>query len=124
MDSIRLHTVLLVWIAFRYLVNFGLNWTQWSAWADTTFIDTSGFDSSDYFWQGQHIMVQYWTQLMQSAAAIVHADLGYGQRRRVPQFFTHGPFNAWGFDKGITAQMTQNSQDKWELAIMSTWPTY
>ncbi|KAF8274895.1 modular protein with glycoside hydrolase family 13 and glycosyltransferase family 5 domains [Lactarius quietus] len=110
--------------SFRYSVNFGLNWTRWSAWEDTTFIDASVFEGSEYFWQGQHIMVQYWSQLTQSAAAVVHADRGYGQQRRVPQFLARGPFNAWGFDKGITAQMTQNSQDKWELEIMSTWPTY
>lgn len=62
--------------------------------------------------------------MTQSAAAVVHADLGYGQQRRVPQFLVRGPFNAWGFDKGISSQMTQNSEGKWELEIMHTWPTY
>jgi alpha-1,3-glucan synthase len=62
--------------------------------------------------------------LAQSAAAVVHADRGYGQQRRVPQFLVRGPFNAWGFDKGISSQMTQNSEGKWELEIMHTWPTY
>jgi alpha-1,3-glucan synthase len=35
-----------------------------------------------------------------------------------------GPFNSWGFDKGISAKMTHTSHGKWELEIMSTWPTY
>jgi len=62
--------------------------------------------------------------LAQSAAAVVHADRGYSQQRRVPQFLVRGPFNSWGFDKGISSQMTQNSEGKWELEIMHTWPTY
>ena len=44
--------------SFRYSTNFGRNWTQWSPWEDTTFIDASAFDTPDIFWQGQHIMMQ------------------------------------------------------------------
>jgi alpha-1,3-glucan synthase len=62
--------------------------------------------------------------LAKSAAAAVHADRGYSQKRRVPQFLVRGPFNSWGFDKGINSQMAQNGDGKWELEIMHTWPTY
>ncbi|KAI0306448.1 modular protein with glycoside hydrolase family 13 and glycosyltransferase family 5 domains [Multifurca ochricompacta] len=110
--------------SFRYSWNFGRNWTQWKSWEDTTFIDSSVFDQSDNFWQGQHIIVQYWSYLASSASFVVHADHDFSQQRRVPQLLARGPFNSWGFDKGISAQMTQNSQGKWELEIMSTWPTY
>ncbi|KAI9466337.1 glycoside hydrolase family 13 and glycosyltransferase family 5 protein [Lactarius psammicola] len=110
--------------SFRYSINFGRNWTQWKPWEDTTFIDASAFDDSDLFWQGQHIMVQYWSDFAKSTGAVVHADHGFGQQRRVPQLLARGPFNSWGFDKGISAQMSQNSEGKWELEIMSTWPTY
>lgn len=44
--------------SFRYSVNFGYNWTEWKFWEDTTFIDASVFEGPEYFWQGQHIMVQ------------------------------------------------------------------
>jgi len=59
-----------------------------------------------------------------SASGVVHADRGYGQQRRVPQFLVRGPFNSWGFDKGIPSQMSQNSEGKWELEVMATWPSY
>ncbi|KAG5220455.1 glycosyltransferase family protein [Salix suchowensis] len=60
-----------------------------------------------------------------STAAVVHADVGYsGYDRRVPQLLARGPFNNWGFDKGIPAEMIQNSDGKWELEIMASWPTY
>lgn len=62
--------------------------------------------------------------MAKSAAAAVHADRGYSQKRRVPQFLVRGPFNSWGFDKGISSQMAQNGDGKWELEIMHTWPTY
>lgn len=34
------------------------------------------------------------------------------------------PFNAWGFDQGIPAQMERGDDGKWELEIMATWPMY
>jgi alpha-1,3-glucan synthase len=60
-----------------------------------------------------------------SAAQVVHADYGYsGNPRRYPQFLVRGPFNNWGFDKGIPNLMTQNSDGLWELEIMAAWPTF
>ncbi len=59
-----------------------------------------------------------------SAAVVVHADRGYSKPRRVPQLLARGPFNQWGFDQGIPAQMDHNDEGKWELEIMATWPTY
>jgi alpha-1,3-glucan synthase len=43
---------------FRYSWNFGMNWTQWAAWEDTTTIDADIFTSSANWWEGDHIMVQ------------------------------------------------------------------
>ncbi|KAN0123743.1 glycosyltransferase [Russula decolorans] len=109
--------------SFRYSWNFGRNWTQWKSWEDTTYIDAGVFDTPDNFWQGQHILVQYWSSFAQAASSVVHADRGYGQQRRVPQLLARGPFNSWGYDKGISAEMTQTGDGQWELEIMSTWPT-
>ncbi|KAF7294911.1 Modular protein with glycoside hydrolase family 13 and glycosyltransferase family 5 domains [Mycena indigotica] len=110
---------------FRYSWNFGRNWTQWADWEDNTVISKSVFSDSDHFWQGAHIMVQYWSQATMSTAAVVHADYGYsGARRRVPQFLARGPFNSWGFDSGIPSLMKQNDRGLWELEIMASWPTY
>ncbi|KAF8163338.1 modular protein with glycoside hydrolase family 13 and glycosyltransferase family 5 domains [Crassisporium funariophilum] len=109
---------------FRYSWNFGKNWTEWRNWEDTTTIDAKLFTSSDNFWNGDHITVQYWSQATLSTAAVVHADYGKSAARRVPQFLARGPFNMWGFDQGIPHLMEQNSDGKWELEIMAAWPTY
>ena len=43
---------------FRYSTNFGQNWTDWQSWESTTTISADSFDTSDDWWQGEHIIVQ------------------------------------------------------------------
>ncbi|PBK78186.1 modular protein with glycoside hydrolase family 13 and glycosyltransferase family 5 domains [Armillaria solidipes] len=110
---------------FRYSWNFGQNWTDWTNWEDTTTIDNDVFSDSELFWDGDHIVVQYWSQLTLSTAAVIHADYGWsGARRRVPQLLARGPYNTWGFDSGLSSVMEQNDDGYWELEIMAQWPTY
>ena len=66
-----------------------------------------------------------WSQTTLSAAQVVHVDRGFsGKARRYPQFLVRGPFNNWGFDKGIENLMKQNDDGLWELEIMAAWPTF
>ncbi|KAF8758339.1 glycoside hydrolase family 13 [Rhizoctonia solani] len=110
---------------FRYTWNYGKNWSTWATYEEKTTIPGNLFEpTEDMFWEGQHLIVQYWAELAGSATAVVHADRGYALPRRVPQFIARGPFNTWGFDKGISAQMTMNDKGVWELPIMATWPSY
>ncbi|KIY70932.1 glycosyltransferase family 5 protein [Cylindrobasidium torrendii FP15055 ss-10] len=109
---------------FRYSGNFGQNWTVWQDWEDETTIKSSQLTGSDYFWDGEHIMVQYWSPATASASHVINADLNYSKKRRVPQFLARGPYNTWGYDEGLTSQMKQNDDGHWELEIMATWPTY
>lgn len=109
---------------FRYTGDFGQHWVPWQNWEDQTTIDNSVFEGSDNFWQGQHIIVQYWSQAALSSSAVVHSDYGFPRQRRVPQLLARGPFNSWGFDSGIPSSMQQNDDGKWELEIMDNWPSY
>ncbi|KAG8699976.1 Cell wall alpha-1,3-glucan synthase ags1, partial [Ceratobasidium sp. 394] len=110
---------------FRYTWNYGKNWTDWAAYEDTTTIPGSVFEpTKDMFWDGQHLIVQYWSEVVGSSSAVVHADRGYSHPRRVPQYIARGPFNQWGFDSGISSLMTQQDTGVWELPIMASWPTY
>jgi alpha-1,3-glucan synthase len=65
-----------------------------------------------------------WSQATLSSSAMVHADIGVPQPRRVPQFLSRGPYNTWGFDLGLPNLLEQNEDGLWELEIMATWPTY
>ncbi|KAG8897345.1 Cell wall alpha-1,3-glucan synthase ags1, partial [Tulasnella sp. 403] len=110
---------------YRYTWNYGMNWTDWQPWEDVTTIPGSVFQKDEkMFWDGDHIIMQYWSEFAGSAYQVVHADVGYNLPRRVPQFLARGPYNSWGFDKGLTAQMDQREDGKWELEIMATWPSY
>ncbi|KAH7889233.1 glycoside hydrolase family 13/glycosyltransferase family 5 protein [Phlebopus sp. FC_14] len=108
----------------RYSGNYGQSWSNWTNWENVTTIPSDVLSNSDNFWSGQHIMVQYWSQVAASASVVMHADLNYGSQRRVPQFLARGPFNDWGYDQGIPSVMNQAGDGMWELEIMASWPTY
>ncbi|KAH7908597.1 glycoside hydrolase family 13/glycosyltransferase family 5 protein [Hygrophoropsis aurantiaca] len=108
----------------RYSGNYGKTWTNWTNWENVTVVSSNVVNNTDIFWQGQHIMVQYWSQVAASSSVVVHADLNYETQRRVPQFLARGPFNSWGYDQGTPSQMTLSGDGTWELEIMASWPTY
>ncbi|KIJ57158.1 glycosyltransferase family 5 protein [Sphaerobolus stellatus SS14] len=107
---------------FRYSTDFQQTWSNWSAWEAVTTIPASKFEGA--WWQGEHIVMQYWSSLVSSSAQIVHADRDYKLQRRVPQFLARGPFNTWGFDSGIQSQMEHTANGQWELELMASWPTF
>ncbi|THU78641.1 glycoside hydrolase [Dendrothele bispora CBS 962.96] len=43
---------------FRYTMNFGQTWSNWTDWEDTTTVDMSLFEDTSMFWDGVHITVQ------------------------------------------------------------------
>ncbi|KAG8911787.1 Cell wall alpha-1,3-glucan synthase ags1, partial [Tulasnella sp. 417] len=110
---------------FRYSWNYGKNWTDWTAIEAVTTIPESTFDHDEnMFWEGAHIIMQYWSTFAASATTVVHADYGYNQPRRVPQLIARGPYNQWGFDKGLINQFDHREDGKWELELMANWPSY
>ncbi|KAF8843644.1 glycoside hydrolase family 13/glycosyltransferase family 5 protein [Paxillus ammoniavirescens] len=109
---------------FRYSGNYGQSWSNWTNWENVTTIPSDIVSNSLTWWAGQHIMVQYWSQVASSSSVVVHADVGFATQRRVPQFLARGPFNQWGYDQGISAVMTQSGDGIWELEIMASWPTF
>ncbi|KAE9389511.1 modular protein with glycoside hydrolase family 13 and glycosyltransferase family 5 domains [Gymnopus androsaceus JB14] len=106
-DYIFTHTAIGADIV-RYSWNFGQNWTNWTTWEDTTIVNTTFFADADLFWDGDHIMVQYWSAPALSSAHVVHADYGWsGLTHRVPQFIATGVFNEWGNNQGIANTFLQ-----------------
>ena len=45
-------------------------------------------------------------------------------KRRVPQLLVRGPYNSWGFDKGLPSLMHLTKDNTWEIELMAQWPTY
>jgi alpha-1,3-glucan synthase len=107
----------------RYSWNYGKNYTDWYSWEATTTIERAQFP--DQSWPGQHIILEYYSELATAAPSRVHADIGYDQQRRLPAFLARGPFNNWGYDSGLTNSFAQDAKTphEWSLQISSSWPT-
>ncbi|KZO95858.1 glycosyltransferase family 5 protein [Calocera viscosa TUFC12733] len=107
----------------RYTWNYGQNWSDWQAYQNVTTMPAANFEGQ--WWSGNHVIMQYFVEAVGSSTYVVHADRDYsGGTRRVPQFLARGPYNNWGYDQGLTAEMTHNADGTWELEIMAQWPTY
>lgn len=63
------------------------------------------------------IFVSDWSSFVSSSTHVVHADIGTSKQRRVPQYIARGPFNTWGFDKGINSIMEARDDGTWELEV-------
>lgn len=59
-----------------------------------------------------------------SSSQAVHADRGLNKKRRVPQYLVRGPYNIWGFDRGLPSLMQLKEDNTWEIELMAQWPTY
>ncbi|KAF5390171.1 hypothetical protein D9757_002866 [Collybiopsis confluens] len=110
---------------FRYSWNFGQNWTNWTTWEATTTVNLTAFADANLFWDGDHIVVQYWSSAVMSSSHVVHSDYGWsGFARRVPQLIATGGFNEWGNNKGIENTFKQTGDGLWAFTYMYYWPAY
>lgn len=106
---------------FRYSANFGQEWTEWADMESVTTLNKTMFENQ--WWNGDHLMVQYWSRLAGTAAHVVHADANYdGPQRRYPQMLLRGEFNNWGYDLGMPAHLQHDNDSSWSIPIMSAWP--
>ncbi|KAJ3745953.1 hypothetical protein EV360DRAFT_90027 [Lentinula raphanica] len=105
--------------SFRYSLDFGITWTNWTDWEDMTINtddfwkkqnngDVMGVENMKVFWDDVHLIVQYWSQSTLSSAVIAHADSGghTGPARRLPGFLAREDFNEWGNNLGVNSQFT------------------
>ncbi|KAK4686309.1 hypothetical protein P7C73_g3822, partial [Tremellales sp. Uapishka_1] len=108
---------------FRYSGNFGQSWTAWEAYSATSTLNATVFDGN--WWKGQHVMIQYWSKIGGTAAAIMHGDVNWtGGQRRWPQLLARGSFNTWGYDLGAASAFSQQGDSNWALPFMAAWPSY
>ncbi|KAJ3831991.1 hypothetical protein F5878DRAFT_591894 [Lentinula raphanica] len=130
--------------SFRYSLDFGITWTNWTDWEDMTINtddlwkkqnngDVMGVENVKVFWDDVHLIVQYWPQSTLSSAVIAHADSGghTGPARRLPGFLAREDFNAWCTRHSLNPPCCLTcfsprggSNTLWELKLMTTWPTF
>ncbi len=110
---------------WRYSLNWGSSWSDWRGYE----VGNASLDPQPWFgtkqqeWQGQHVIVQYWSRLLGSSSFFQHGDAGSnGISRRFPHIWANGPFNQFGFDAGIKNSLQLTTDGQWEWHYMDEWP--
>ena len=111
---------------FKYSLDWGTTYSDWEDYtgADTTLPPKIWSGTKRQAWDGEHIIVQYWSRMAGSSSHAQHGDLARRNQppRRFPHMFIHGPFNQYGFDAGLADQMRQNQSGIWQFDFMTEWP--
>ena len=113
---------------FRYSLNFGTTYSDWELYPSgsnpKSKLDQkiwSGTELQD--WEGEHVIVQYWSRLVGSSDHVQHADLDIGtDQRQFPHAFLEGAFNQYGFDRGIANQMRMSLNNTWSFDFVQDLP--
>jgi alpha-1,3-glucan synthase len=112
---------------FRYSLNWG---SSYSGWLDYTGANTSltkqpwsGTKAQE--WNGEHVIVHYWSAMTGSIDHVQHADLDRDglPPRRWPHAFIQGSWNQYGYDGGLPNEMALDSSGLWRFNLVAEWPT-
>lgn len=113
---------------FRYSLNFGTTYSDWEEYPKGEISTSvlapkvwSGTKLQD--WNGEHVILQYWSRLSGSSDHVQHGDLGIGSLQRTfPHVFIEGTFNHHGSDEGLANQMHMSPDNMWRFDFMYEWP--
>jgi alpha-1,3-glucan synthase len=112
---------------FRYSTNWGSSWSNWSDYTsgNTTLIRQPWSGTKEQEWEGDHVILNFWSAMTASSEHIQHADLGREDRppRRWPHAYLEGPWNQYGYDGGLPNEMTMDSEGLWMFDLVAEWPT-
>lgn len=112
--------------SFRYSVDWKSSFTNWAPYTgeDTPVISKNWTGTDAQKWKGEHVYVQYFSDLAASSNHFQHGDVGNGDvPRRLPHLHVQGPFNQFSFDAGIPGTMKQMKNGSWYYDLMTEWPT-
>lgn len=111
---------------YRYSLSFGSTWSGWQSYAPgNATLDANQFWSgtAEQAWEGHHVIVQYWSQLLGSSSFVQHGDSQYsGAPRRFPHLWANGKFNQYGYDTGYKNALARTQDGLLEWHYMDEWP--
>lgn len=112
---------------FRYSTNWGSSYSDWQKYEGgrVKIEKQAWYGTKDQAWEGEHIIVNYWSKATGSSDHIQHSDLARDDKpvRRWPHAFIEGVFNQWGFDSGVENRMRQDDDGMWTYDLFTEWPT-
>jgi alpha-1,3-glucan synthase len=110
---------------FRYSIDWNSHFSDWIPYrgGNTSLTALNWTGTRDQAWSGDHVYVQYWSNLTGSSDHFQHGDLFQSVPRRFPHLFVQGPFNQYSYDNGLPGNMVQDQYGTWEFDLMTEWPT-
>ena len=112
---------------FRYSTNWGSSFSSWSDYTgtNTTLTPQAWSGTELQKWDGDHVIVHYWSAMTGSSDHVQHADLGRENLppRRWPHVFVQGSWNQYGYDGGLANDMSMDSDGLWKFDLVAEWPT-
>ena len=112
---------------WRYSTNWGTSFSYWMPYdgglTPISVLPWNGTTLQE--WPGEHVRVEYWSQLSGSSDHIQEGDLDAAGQvpRRFPHLFLDGPFNLYGFDAGPSNAFNLQSSGQWIFYFLTEWPT-
>ena len=111
----------------RYSTNWGTSFSNWQDYTgeNITVTEQPWAGTNKQRWEGDHVIVHYWSKITGSADHVQHADLGRLNKppRRWPHVFVEGKWNQFGYDGGLENEMTQDSESGlWKFNLVAEWP--
>lgn len=109
---------------WRYSLNFGTTYSDWLPYTggNSTLARQPWSGTKEQAWKGDHVIVQYWGQLVGSSDHYQHGDVDWNRPRRFPNLWIEGDFNQYGYDAGLANQMHLNSNSTWDINFNAEWP--
>jgi len=111
---------------WRYSLNWGSSWSEWTGYEGGEVVvlkDQAWAGTKQQEWEGQHVIVQYFSRLLGSSSFVQHGDVGFDKGlRRFPHLWANGRFNQFGFDAGIKNMLQHAGDGRWEWHYMDEWP--
>lgn len=112
---------------WRFSTNWGSSWSDWEAYTGGSSVVAkqpwSGTKKQK--WDGEHVILQYWSGLAGSGDHIQHVDVGKiaSPPRRFPHLFAFGDVNRFGADLGAKDEFSQHKDGWWSFHMITEWPT-
>nr|POE74642.1 cell wall alpha-1,3-glucan synthase ags1 [Quercus suber] len=112
---------------WRFSMSFGSVWSDWMDYVpgNVSLPTQMWTGPGNQKWSGQHVQIQYWSELAGSSDHHIEGDLvgSDGLPRRFPHIYIHGSYNQYGYDSGLANEMHQLDNGTWAFDFMTEWPS-
>ncbi|OQD89036.1 hypothetical protein PENANT_c003G00867 [Penicillium antarcticum] len=113
---------------WRYSTNWESSWSPWKSYdGGSSRINTLPWSGTkQQRWDGDHVILQYWSKAAGSAQHIQRMDLRTKDTapRRFPHLFAFGDFNRFGKDIGLKSAFSHDRKEgTWKFHLSAEWPS-